>query len=72
MFNMGCDVVRRAFNLESQYRVIMLAREDWTKKLALLLQSKARLVYRWVQEKGGNRGWNLWAICRKKAQLFPR
>ena len=29
-FNMGVDVMRPAFNLESKYRVIMLTREDWT------------------------------------------
>ena len=31
IFNMGVDVMRPAFNLEPQYRVIMLTREDWTK-----------------------------------------
>jgi len=31
IFNMGVDVMRPAFNLELQYRVIMLTREDWTK-----------------------------------------
>jgi len=30
-FNMGVDVMRPAFNLEPQYRVIMLTRVDWTK-----------------------------------------
>jgi len=28
---MGVDIMRIAFNLEPQYRVIMLMREDWTK-----------------------------------------
>ena len=31
IFNMGVDIMRIAFNLEPQYRVIMLMREDWTK-----------------------------------------
>jgi len=31
IFNRGVDVMRPAFNLEPQYRVIMLTREDWTK-----------------------------------------
>jgi len=31
VFNMGIDVIRSVFNLEPQYRVIMLTREDWTK-----------------------------------------
>jgi len=31
IFNMGVDVMRQAFNLEPQYRVIMLTREDWTR-----------------------------------------
>jgi len=32
---------------------------------------RARLIYRWVQD-GGDRRWNLWAICGKKAQYFSR
>jgi hypothetical protein len=28
---MGVDIMRTAFNLEPQYRVIMLTMEDWTK-----------------------------------------
>jgi hypothetical protein len=40
IFNMGVDIMRPAFNFEPKYRVIMLTREDWTKELALLLQSR--------------------------------
>ena len=31
IFNMGVDVMRPAFNLEPNYRVTILTREDWTK-----------------------------------------
>ena len=30
------------------------------------------MVYRWVQDEGGDRGWSLWVICGKKAQHFSR
>jgi len=33
---MGVDVMRPAFNLEPQYRVIMVAMEDWTKATGAL------------------------------------
>jgi len=70
---MGFDVVRPAFNLEPQYRVIMLAREDWTKANGAPPRVK-RLV--WFTDgtrmREGTRAWSLWAICRKNDQLFPR
>jgi len=40
IFNIRVEVVRPAFNFEPKYKVTMLTREDWTKELALLLQSR--------------------------------
>ena len=40
IFNMGVDVMRPAFNLEPQYGVTMLTREDWTKATGALTAVK--------------------------------
>ena len=67
-------VMLPAFNLEHQYRVIMLTREDWTKATGDSPAVKGLVWFtdgskmRW----GGDQGWSLWAICRKKSQLFHR
>ena len=33
---------------------------------------RARLVYIWVQDEGGDRGWSLWAIGGTKVHVLPR
>ena len=59
--------MRPAFNFEPKYRVTMLTQEDWTKGTGTPpVVKRACLVYRWVQDEGGDRGWSLWAICGKR------
>ena len=53
----------------------MLTREDWTldqRNWYSSCSQRACLIYRCVQDEGGDRGWNLWAICGKKAQFLSR
>jgi len=73
IFNMGVDVMRPAYNFESQYRVTMLTREDWTKATGAPPAVKG---FVWFTDGskmgGGDRGWSLRIIGRKKAQLFSR
>jgi len=62
-----------AFNLEPQYRVIMLTREDWTKATDAPPGVKGLVWFTdGTRMREGTWGWSLWAIGRKKAQLFPR
>jgi len=61
--------MRPALNLEPKYRVAMLMRKDWAKATGA---PPAVKVLVWFTDEGGDQDWSLWAICRKKAQLFPR
>jgi hypothetical protein len=74
IFNMGVYVMRPAFNLEPKYRVTMLTREHWTESTGAPPVVKGLV---WFTDGSrmrgvGDWGWCLWAICREKAQLFPR
>jgi len=44
VFNKVFEVMRPAQNFESQYRITMITREDWTMHLVLVLQSKGSSV----------------------------
>ena len=61
------DVMRPVFNLEPKYRVTILTREEWTRRPGTPPR-RARLVYGWVQDCGGEQVLGLWASCRKNAQ----
>jgi len=73
-FNMGVDVMRPEFNFEPKYRVTMLTREDWTKGTGASAAVRGLV---WFTDgsrmrEGGNRGWLLWAVCRKRLSFSLR
>jgi len=64
--------MRPAFNLEPKYRVTMLTREDWSGGTSAPPVVKGLVWFTDGSRMRGDQGWCLWAICKKKAQLFPR
>jgi len=69
---MGLDRMRPTYNLEPKYRVTMLTRENWTRGSRAPPEVKGYgMVYRRVQDGGGDRGRCLWVNCEKEAQLSP-
>jgi len=57
------------YNFEPQYRVTMLT--IGLEQLVSSCSQRACLIYKCVQDEGGDRGWILWSIGRTKSQLFP-
>jgi hypothetical protein len=72
IFNMGVEVMKSVLNLEPKYRVTMLTREEWTRGPELLLRLKGSTGLQMGQDCGGDRGWDLWAICRQEAQNLSK
>jgi len=72
IFNMGVEVMRPIFNPEPKYRVTMMTGEDWTKGTGALTAVKGLVWFTEVSKMREGPGWSLWAIGRKKAQLFCR
>ena len=61
-----------AYNFEPQYRVTLFTSEDWTKATGAPPAVKGLVWFTGGSRMaGGDRGWNLWAIGRTKAQVFP-
>jgi hypothetical protein len=71
-FSMRVDAMRPTFNFEPRYTIPHIAQGglDWGPGCSSWSQ-RARLVYGRVQDEGGDWGWSLWAIRKKKAQLLP-
>ena len=72
IFNMGVEVMRPIFNPEPKYRVTMLTGEDWTKGTGAPIAVKGLVWFTEGSKMREGLGWSLWAIGRKKAQLFRR
>jgi hypothetical protein len=76
IFSMGVDVMMPAFNLEPRYRVTMLTRDNWTKDPGAPPEVKGLIWFTDGSKMRGGGGdwswsWSLWAVFKKKAQLFP-
>jgi hypothetical protein len=61
---MRVDVMTPTYNFEPKYRVAVLTREDWNKSTEIPPIIKGQV---WFTDgsrmRGGDRGWDLWAIC---------
>jgi hypothetical protein len=70
IFNMGVNVMRPVFNLESKYRVTMLTRAEWTKGHGTTLAVKGSSGLQIGHGLQRGRGCVLSAVCIQKAQYI--